>query len=488
MLARVDHILQQNCHLRPGNLLLIGVSGGADSLCLLDLLVQLGYAVIVAHLNHGLRSESRSDAESVESTARAAGLPCVIGEADVAAYARVHSLSIEEAARSVRYEFLFKQAEQARAQAVAVAHTADDQIETVLMHFLRGSGLSGLRGMQYQSLPSPWSAHIPLIRPLLDTWREEIHRYLNDRGITPVEDQTNLDTTIFRNRLRHELLPYLATYNSGIRQVIQRMAWVLEADYQVIAAKLDSAWEDCRVDQGEGYISLRVSDMQLQTEGIRRHLIRRGIASLLPGLRDIDFFTIDRAVRFLNQPSRSQNLELAAGLYLLLEGNLLWIANRQAALPVKDFPQFPSSGNQVELPLPVPGRVNLKEGWHIHAELTNDFAAAWEGALKNEDPFQAWIDLKPLQAPLVIRARRAGDRIVPLGMAGKSIKVTDLMINLKVPARARKNWPLVWCGNQLIWIPGLRQSNAGLITDETRQAVHLRLFQGEIAPDDIGDS
>ena len=484
MLVRVDHILQQNCHLRPGNLLLVGVSGGADSLCLLEVLVQLGYPVVVAHLNHGLRSESRSDADFVESIARAACLRFVVGEEDVATYARVHSLSLEEAARNVRYEFLFKQAELAGAQAVAVAHTADDQIETVLMHFLRGTGLSGLRGMQYYTLPSPWCGHIPLIRPLLDTWREEIQKFLKDRGMTPVEDLTNLDTRIFRNRLRHELIPYLASYNPSIRQAIQRMAWVLDADYQVIKADLDSAWEDCRVDLGEGYVSFQVSAMQIQPEGIRRHLIRKGISCLLPGLRDIDFCTVDRAVRFLDQPTRSRNLELAANIYLLLEGNLLWIATRQAVLPVKDFPQIQFFGCQTEFPLPVPGAVNLAEGWCIQAEIIRNFDALREEALKNEDPFQAWIDLEHIPLPLVVRARRAGDRIAPLGMAGKSMKVTDLMINLKTPARARKNWPLVYAGNHLVWVPGLRQGNVCRISGDTSQAVRLRLVKGEITPDD----
>lgn len=484
MHSRVDTILQQNCNLRPGNLLLVGVSGGADSLCLLNLLVRLDYSVIVAHLNHGLRSEARSDAEFVESIARKAGLACVIGEEDVVAYARVHSLSIEEAARNVRYEFLFKQAEQAGAQAVAVAHTADDQIETVLMHFLRGTGLSGLRGMQYYSLPSPWSSQIPLIRPLLDTWREEIQAYLDNRDIIPLEDRTNLDTRIFRNRLRHELLPYLASYNPGIRQVIQRMSWALEADYQVIAANLDSVWEDCLVDLGDGYISFRVTAMQIHPEGIRRHLVRRGISYLLPGLRDIDFYTVNRAVCFLDQPTRSRNLDLAAGIYLRQEGDRLWIATWQAALPVKEWPQLYFAEKQTEIPLPVPGQVSLGEGWCIHAELVSDFDAVQEEALMNDDPYQAWVDLQQIITPFIVRGRLPGDRIAPLGMSGKTMKVTDLMINRKIPSRARKNWPLVLSGNTLVWVPGLRQGHEGRISTETCLAVHLRLGQGEIAPDD----
>jgi tRNA(Ile)-lysidine synthase len=488
MLKRVDSILQQNCFLNPEKVLLVAVSGGPDSLCLLDLLVRIGYPLVIAHLNHGLRPESQSEADYVEKIAKAAGHPFIIGQEDVPGFACENSLSIEEAARNVRYTFLFKQAEQVGAQAVAVAHTADDQVETVLMHFLRGAGLSGLRGMQYWTLPSPWCDHIPLVRPLLEIWREEIQAYLADRGITPVEDRTNLDSRFFRNRLRNELIPYLAGYNPGIRRVIWRMAQVLAADYDVIEANLDVAWEKCLVEQREGYVSFRAPVLNIQPDGIQRHLVRRGISWLLPGLRDIDFNTIDRALEFMENPTRSRRVDLAAGIYLLQEDDLLWIATWWADLPIKGWPQYFSKGNRrKELSLPVPGFVRMADGWGIQAEFSDDIESARQKVLDHPDPFQAWLDADQVHLPLMVRSRRPGDRFAPLGMAGKSMKLSDFMINLKVPTRARASWPLVFSDERLVWIPGLRLAHSCQISSSTSQVISLRVFQVKLRPDLSGE-
>ena len=159
--------IKGKCLLDSGSAVLVGVSGGPDSLCMLDILRRLDYRLVVAHLDHSLRADSAQEAEQLRHLVEGYSLPFVLERGDVPAYAARHSLSIEEAAREVRYRFLFDQAARCQAPAVAVGHTANDQVETVLMHLLRGSGLAGLRGMSYRSLPNPWSQSIPLVRPLL---------------------------------------------------------------------------------------------------------------------------------------------------------------------------------------------------------------------------------------------------------------------------------------------------------------------------------
>ncbi|MGD9093773.1 MAG: tRNA lysidine(34) synthetase TilS, partial [Anaerolineales bacterium] len=220
MIDKVARVLSDKCYLNPDKLVLAGISGGPDSLCLFDLLQRLGYQVVVAHLNHHLRPESAAEAEVVQSLSEAAGYKVVIGVSEVKQYAEEHALSVEEAGRLLRYQFLFEKGREFGAHAVAVGHNADDQAETVLMHILRGSGLSGLRGMSYYSLPNPWSDRIPLVRPLLCVWREEIIVYLRERDIKPIIDASNLDTAYARNRLRHELIPTLETYNPAIRKAL----------------------------------------------------------------------------------------------------------------------------------------------------------------------------------------------------------------------------------------------------------------------------
>ena len=209
MLEVVRSVLQNRCGLTPLSRLLVAVSAGPDSLCLLHVLWQLGYSVVVAHLDHGLRVESAAEAAMVQHFAEDLGVQWVCKRQDVQGYATQNGLSIEEAARNLRYRYLFEQAERLEAQAVAVGHNADDQVETVLMHLLRGAGLSGLRGMGHYSLPNPWSQRIPLVRPLLGIWRGEIQAYLDRSGLKPSLDSSNLELRYYRNRLRHELIPHL---------------------------------------------------------------------------------------------------------------------------------------------------------------------------------------------------------------------------------------------------------------------------------------
>jgi len=150
MLARLPLVLQNYCRLDIKNPILLGVSGGPDSVCLLDLLSRLGYRIVVAHFNHRLRAEAHEEARRVGDLVDRMRVPFVVGSQDVARYAQIKGLSIEEAAREARYKFLFEQAERLHVQAVMVGHTADDQVETVLMHLLRGAGLDGLQGMAYR--------------------------------------------------------------------------------------------------------------------------------------------------------------------------------------------------------------------------------------------------------------------------------------------------------------------------------------------------
>ncbi len=478
MLELFNSILQQNCFLKPKKTVLVGVSGGGDSLCLLDLLTRSGYPVVVAHLNHGLRPEAAGDAEFVRRISEGLSLPFILGEADVNDYAQRFGLSVEEAARHLRYTFLFENARQVGAQAVAVAHNADDQVETILMHFLRGSGLAGLRGMWYWTLPGPWSEEIPLIRPLLGTWREEIDAYLLEREIEPIEDKTNRDTRIFRNRLRHELIPYLASYNPAIRRVLWRMGQVLDSENELLEGIVDSAWEETYVDGGPGYVLFRYHALSIQPKAIQRRLIRRGISILQPGLRDIDFNTVDRAVNFLAAPTRSRRIELAAGLFILLEDELLWVADKQAYLPEGFWPQLPRQGNRCQdLALELPGIAELENGWVLACNIEEQADLAHQKAPENKDMFQAWIDVSLAHFPLSLRCRRPGDRFYPAGMAGHSVKVSDFMINVKMPARSRANWPLVFSEGKLVWIPGYRVAQGFMFSESTNQVAHLHLFR-----------
>jgi tRNA(Ile)-lysidine synthase len=340
MLEPVELTLQANCHLDRQQAILVAVSGGPDSLCLLHLLWELGYNLVVAHLDHSLRPESAAEAAMVQRITESLGVHYVHDRRDVAGYASQKSQSIEEAARELRYRFLFEQAETLTAQAVAVGHTADDQVETVLMHLLRGAGLSGLRGMRYYSLPNPWSKTIPLVRPLLGIWREEIMAYLDQRGLQPSQDASNLEKRYYRNRLRHELIPHLDELNPGVRRRIWKMATLLQDEDETIERVVDAAWSQFYESDSAGAVAFDTGGLCKLQKGVQRRLIRRAISHLRPGLRDIDYETVERVLDFLASPTRSGRKDLAAGLRLEMEGERLWIATWEADLPGANWPQL----------------------------------------------------------------------------------------------------------------------------------------------------
>ncbi|RPI97269.1 MAG: tRNA lysidine(34) synthetase TilS, partial [Chloroflexi bacterium] len=444
MLERFHSILQQKCHIESAKPVVVGVSGGPDSLCLLDLMARLGYSLVVAHLHHGLRSEAGADAEAVGRAAQALGVPFELQQVDVPALAQANSLSIEEAARVARYRFLFEQARRWEAQAVAVAHTADDQVETVLMHLLRGAGLAGLKGMQVYALPNAWSREIALIRPLLEFWRAEIEGYIQQRGLQPVIDQSNFDTKIYRNRLRHELIPYLQQYNPGVKQVVWRTAAALAGDYQALEKASAAAWDVCVLSQVPGAVAFSLALLRLELPGIQRMLLRRAISLLKPGLRDIDFEAIERALAFISTPPHTGQMDLAAGLRLLLEGDRLWLSAWLEDLPGEGWPQVqPKGAGRQPLALPVPGEIDLGNGWTLAGETHSAPDLLAKAVSNTSDCFQAWVDEASLPAPLSVRCRLPGDRFSPLGMDGQSLKLSDFMINVKMPRRARAGWPLV---------------------------------------------
>lgn len=471
MLEKIDKNLKE-AGITPDALLLVAVSGGPDSLALLHSLHRLTYPMHVAHLNHGIRPQAEEDARYVQDYAAALNLTCNIGFEDTPTYAAQHGMSIEEAARQLRYRFLFQEAEKSGAQAVVVGHTADDQVETVLMHLLRGAGLAGLRGMQVRSVNPTWHPSIPLLRPMLGHDRSEVLSYCQTQGLIPLEDPTNLDKTFYRNRLRHELLPFLESYNPRIRKLVWQMAETLNADYEVLETVLDEAWRICQPEQGSGFVTLSRPVFLAQLKGLQRGLLRRAISLLRPGLRDIDFQAVERGLSFASHPTRSKQIDLIAGLKLQVEGQLLWVAEWDAALLQPEWPQISH-----EYPIALPGETELENRWRLTAAHVPVSDAARQAALDNPDPYSAWLDGDALGKQLRLRTRRPGDRFEPLGMGGKGLKLSDFMINQKLPAPARAGWPLLAVGEQIAWVPGYRPANPFRVSEDTRTITKLTLLR-----------
>ena len=479
MLENLKRILQDECQLDLFQPLVLGVSGGPDSLCLLDILDRSSFQVIVAHFNHKLRATSDHEAEIIRRIAEERGLEFTLGEEDVRGRGVRERESIEEAARKARYQFLFTCAERSGAQGVVVGHNADDQVETVLMHLLRGAGMSGLGGMCIRTIPNPWSDQIPLVRPLMGTWRTEIIDYCEDRGLDPIRDPSNEDRTFFRNRLRHELIPNLETYNPAVRKLIWRTAEVMRGESELIGQLVDGVWEDCLLTQGEGYIAIDALYLSQQSISVQRHILRRAIANLRPGLRDISFNAIQMGLEYLHPIKPFAEVDLISGLKLVSEPGRLWIAEWAAEIPSNEWPQVVEGAGMLE----IGGTIKLRAGWQLVAEKASINTQALQPPWMEANAYQVWVDQSQIQSPLIVRSRIAGDILQPFGMDGHSLKLSDYMVNEKLPRRARENWPLVCCGEQIVWVPGYRLAHPFRITESTEEVLSLKLIPPKSDPE-----
>lgn len=473
MLENISSILTQMCALDPTRPVLVGVSGGPDSLCLLHILHTSGYPLVVACLDHGLRPESGSEVELVQHVAGMLGVVFVSRVVDTRQFASQAGLSIEAAARQLRYEFLFTEAAHYDAQAVAVGHTADDQAETVLMHLMRGAGLAGLKGMPFRSWVKSWSTYIPLVRPLLTTWRSEVLEYCHLNRITPAQDDTNQSPDYFRNRLRLEVLPFLEQVQPNLRQHLVRMAGTLALDYELLQSHVHTAWDALLLDQAQGYLAFHRTKFLAQPVSIQRYVLRQAMLAMRTATQDVELAMVERARACLENSTGHRTCDVGAGLQLYIEKDTFWVIVRGVTLPADDWPAV--LPHQV-LELPLPGELILPAGWVFQAEIiTSAMISACDTAAGGS--YKVWFDAARLPSPLIVRQRQPGDRIQPSAMGGKSVKLSDLMINFKLPYRSRATWPVVCAGDQIVWVPGCRQSQLALPEQNTQVFLRLRLLR-----------
>ncbi len=490
LVSEVQHAIQSAKLIDPEDTVVVGVSGGPDSLCLLHVLHQLApdlrLRLHVAHLNHGLRgAEADADAAFVKETAAAWGLPVRVERADVAALAQQAGMSLEEAARHARYRFLAEEARRVGARIIAVGHTADDQAETVLMHFLRGSGLAGLRGMQPASDHGFWTPEVELgattrtvvlVRPLLSVTRVDVLDYCVEQGLTPRFDRSNEDTTFFRNRLRHELLPLLETYNPQIRRILLNSAVILAGDYEQLRGQLLAAWSEVVLSESSKLLVVDLARFRVLPASLQRGVLREAVNRLRRSLRDVGFVHVENALQLLHEGHAGDRMTLPAGLEVVLGYAQLAIGDAGLELPAGDVPQL----SQPWLLLVVPGVARLG-GWTIEATILSPAALppVWES---NDDPWQAWLDADVLGAEIRLRPRAQGERFQPMGLGGHSKPLAEFFTNAKVPAPSRDRWPLlVTADDAIAWVCGLRVDERVKVTAATQRVLHVR-FERQVEP------
>ncbi len=480
---RVFRYINAQGLLAAGECVVVGVSGGADSTALLLLLVRLaprlGLVLHAAHFDHQLRGNKASEEER-ETVARLAGdlgVPLTVGSDDVRTYAREKRLGIEEAAREVRYRFLARAAREAGTRIVAVGHTADDQIETVLLHILRGSGLTGLAGM----LPrSPWPVapaeehDLTLVRPLLEVRRSETQSYCREMGREPLEDATNRSPRHKRNVVRNELLPLLRAHIPGVDASLLRLARAAATERRALEEAAERALaQSATIDDSTVRFSL--ASLQQAPAELMPQVMRLAASKLLGDAKDLTERHLQAMAAAAAKPAGTE-LDLPRGLHLHVEyGDLVLALNQSAveALPVDG------------VPLVVPG-VTTAGRWRIEASLYHDNAPLSESA------WEATLDADSLVGGLRARRRRPGDRFQPLGLpagrhglAGEK-KLQDVFVDLKVPRRRRDSVPVVEDEVGIVWVAGYRIAERTKLSPSTRRV--LRLSAAESGDAEEGDS
>ena len=470
---KVLAFIRENRLVTTGETLVVAVSGGPDSVCLLHILYslrkELNITLHIAHLNHQLRgAESVADAEYVKALARRLKIPATIGSADVKSYQKKHRLTLEEAAREVRYGFLASVAQKTGAEKVAVGHTAADNAETLLMHIIRGSGLKGLRGLLPDSFVKIGDTKLRVIRPLLGLGRKETVAYCAEHYLEPRTDSSNLSTEPFRNKVRRRLLPQLRKYNPQFDEALLRTARTAAADLAFIEAeasratkKLAKLDQDSVMIEKKGFLALHPA--------LQRQVLRTAIESLLGSLKDIEAGHIEDIMDALEKPA-GKIIGLPFGLNFYIDYDRYILASETAAL-------CPLPTLDKAFRLTIPGKTRAS-GWEIETSFVTLPITITEGG------FTAYLDVAAVAAAaagkeLTVRHCLPGDRFQPLGMA-QAKKLNRFMMDARIPQAWRKNVPIVCAGAEILWVAGWRIAERCRVKPDTEKVLKLEFKQIQI--------
>lgn len=470
LLPRIRAWLERHGLLSADQLVLVAVSGGPDSLCLLHLLWRLqvagGPRLHVAHLDHGLRPTSAAEAAQVAALASAWGLPATIERREVGLLAATSGEGTLAAARHARYAFLAATARASGAAAVAVAHQADDQAETVLLHLIHGAGPAGLRGMRELVPWAEWATALAaappaapapaLIRPLLSTPRAAIEAYCAQQQLAPIDDPSNQAVRYVRTRIR-QLLPALAAENPQIIAALGRTATICAEDYAYLQAQLTAHWP-ALASAGSGAVVFRRARWAELHPVLQRYALRHAVAQL--GAAELSLAQIEAARSLAAHPGR--RMRLGASLRLEVEQERLVIARLAATAPVV-VPQL----KDAELPLATPGMTPLDGDWVCVVQPAPPAASS---------PWWVALDATQLSGPLVLRRRRPGDRFRPAGGPG-SRSLQDFFVDRKVPRALRAAWPILATPDAVVWVAGQRADARFLAGAQSQGTIWVGLIR-----------
>ena len=457
----MDKLFQQiietastKCRMRPGRIL-VALSGGPDSVALLHLLHEIKHLldieVVAGHVHHHLRESADEDAEFCRHLAKTLGIEFQVRHVYPAEARGQRRTSLETVARELRYRALNEMADDMHCQDIAIGHTANDQAETVLYHFVRGSGLRGLAGIPYRLERK--------IRPLLDIWRQDLLQFLKDRNIPYRLDPTNADRQLTRNMIRHEVLPYLRrALNPALDRILVQSAQIHQEAEMFIHAEAEKALEETLIEKTENKFVLDIEQFWSYFTILRKYMLRNALEQLTKRRLRPDFDLLQRAETLATEGTVGSRLSLNEEWELLIDhdGLVLWDGSFQ------EFEFNPiRPGEEVTLPqdrvLSISKRIPYRENVLNRADKNNQF-----------------VDADTIEGHFWVRNVKAGDRFYPLGLKG-SKKVFDLLSDRKVPLHKKKETPVLGCNKGIVWLIGFHLDDRFKIKNSTREMYHLQV-------------
>jgi tRNA(Ile)-lysidine synthase len=465
MLQKVKRYIEYYGMIQPGDKVVLGFSGGADSVALLHVLRELQeplqFQLFAAHVNHGLRGQAAlDDAKFAEDICKSWGISFFLKEVDIRALAKEKQQSEEEAGRVVRYGFFKEIMDRIKGNKIATAHHKNDQAETILHNIIRGTGMQGLTGIK------PFRNGV-IIRPFLDVARQEIEDYLEKQQIPFRTDATNADSIYTRNRIRNQLLPDLAqNYNPDIVDSLARMGDILREEDNFLISYCKNLYEEM-VSYAPKQVELDLRKFNNCHPAVKRRLVRLAVEDIRGDLDGVGHSHVEAVIRLAECSQTGSRTIIPAGslnkrrIAALIGYSYLVFRVENGEEPITDF----------EKVLPVPGKLTLEE---LDLSITS---LIWDKSKGfSFSPWCIYIDKDKLKGSLSLRLRRDGDRFKPLGMEG-SKKLKDYFIDNKVPRDKRSRIPLLVDRENIIWVVGYQINHDYRITDTTTNIIRISAEQ-----------
>jgi tRNA(Ile)-lysidine synthase len=439
-----------------GDRVVVAVSGGPDSVCLLHLLLQisqeLALKLFVAHLNHMLREEAIEEENFVRELAEKYSLPFYSERIEVAKKLRKGE-TLEEGARRIRYDFLRRAGERFSANKIALGHNADDLVETILLNLIRGTGIRGLRGIP----PVRKEGSITFIRPLIDIWREEITQYLEERDIPYMIDRSNLSLEFTRNKIRHRVIPLLEEINPKVKLAIHRLGEIAGEINSFIEDEVWKEKEQILVGKSESSLLLDIKRLFAFHPALQKEIIRSVLAE------------------FTNYEMGREEIERI--LEVGRSGGAITLPGKIDVRRVGDVLQFKKgkeSKIEYEIPLNIPGSTSIPEvGVRIEAEIIEG-----QHLVRDASCREVSLDMEGIKGRLIVRNWRKGDRFIPLGMRNEK-KLQDIFVDKKIPREERRRIPIICDEEGIIWVVGVAISERVKVGEGTRRVLYLRAIPEE---------